>query len=285
MFQRSTAFMLAAATAALAFLPAPGRAGAWLPGHGEFYTEIRGRLFSSDSYRNVDGERVPLGGVYEQRDLISYSEFGWWKRGTFVLGLPATSVTLRDESGAFEDTETGLADMVVGIRVGLLEGENVLSVEADWKAPLLYDEDLTPSLGDGQEDWTGLLLFGRSIPQVNGFVDLAGGYRYRTQEPADQIVMRADAGFWVGSSLLLTGRYSGAIASGDGETPQDAETVHRVGPEIRWRVDDFLDVFAGSMHSASGENVLHADEFFVGIAARKTSLNRLQGYLGGTRRP
>ena len=96
---------------------------------------------------------------------------------------------------------------------------------------------------------------------------------------------RADAGFWVGSSLLLSGRYSGAIASGEGETLEDEETVHRVGPEIRWRVDDFLDVFAGSMHSASGENVLHADEYFVGIATRKTSLNRLQGFLGGTRRP
>jgi hypothetical protein len=271
--------------AAVALGPASSIAGAWLPGQGDFYSEIRATYFSADTYRNADGDRVPLGGVAEQRELVSYSEFGWWKRGTFVIAIPATSITLRDDSGVFERTETGLSDLLLGMRVGLLDGPAALSIEADWKAPLGYDRRLTPRLGDGQQDLSGLLQFGASLEPVNAFIDLAGGYRYRADDPADQIVARADVGFWVGSSLLVAGRYQGALASGDGETPADETSVHLAGPVFVWRVDEFLDVFAGSVHSAAGENVLHADQFYVGIATRKTRLDRLQGFLGGTRRP
>ena len=40
MFQRSTAVIFAAAAAALACLPVPGHAGAWLPGHGGFLDRL-----------------------------------------------------------------------------------------------------------------------------------------------------------------------------------------------------------------------------------------------------
>jgi hypothetical protein len=47
-------------------------------------------------------------------------------------------------------------------------------------------------------------------------------------------------------------------------------------------VDDRMDVFAGSWHTASGRNVLHTDQFFAGIAWKQTGLDRLAGAMGGT---
>ena len=40
-----------------------------------------------------------------------------------------------------------------------------------------------------------------------------------------------------------------------------------------------------SLHTAIARNALHADRFYVGVAFKKTELDRLQGYLGGTKQP
>ena len=61
--------------------------------------------------------------------------------------------------------------------------------------------------------------------------------------------------------------------------------MHEVGPQLLYRVDDNLDAFAGSLHTASGKNVIHTDQYYVGVAVKRTRLDRLQGFLGGTKRP
>lgn len=55
------------------------------------------------------------------------------------------------------------------------------------------------------------------------------------------------------------------------------------GPRFTLRVDDRMDVFAGSRHSPSGRNVLHADQYYCGIAWKQTGLDRLAGAFGGTK--
>ena len=53
----------------------------------------------------------------------------------------------------------------------------------------------------------------------------------------------------------------------------------------RHRVDDNLDVFAGSWHTVSGKNALRLNTYYVGVTTKRTSLDRLQGFFGGTKRP
>ena len=55
------------------------------------------------------------------------------------------------------------------------------------------------------------------------------------------------------------------------------------GPRVTYRVDERMDVFAGSWHTAGGRNVLHYDLYYCGIAWKNTSLDRLAGALGGTK--
>jgi hypothetical protein len=54
---------------------------------------------------------------------------------------------------------------------------------------------------------------------------------------------------------------------------------------VLYRVDDHLDVKAGSWSTASGKNVLHYDQFYVGVAFHQSKLNRLQGFSGSTKNP
>jgi hypothetical protein len=52
---------------------------------------------------------------------------------------------------------------------------------------------------------------------------------------------------------------------------------------VTYRVDERMDVFAGSWHTPRGRNVLHHDLYYCGIAWKHTGLDRLAGALGGTK--
>ncbi len=303
-----------AALAALVSIPA-AHAGAWLPAPGEYQTSFTASAFSSDRW--VVGEdklQPPLdgGGLYEMRSLTSTTELGWKKGRSFFLSLPYSSVTRRvGDPRGFNQSETGLGDLTVGVRLKLHQTTSALSLDLAWKAPLGYTRDLSrrtlqgrpltvtgalgdstrpavaqypATLGDGQQDLMASLNWGAPIAH-SGFLDVAAGYRYRFEAPADQMLARADLGWWLGSRLLVGGRYSGEIAAGDGDTPGDKVTRHLVGPILLLRVDDRLDMFAGSFHTAAAKNALHTDELYAGMAFKVTKLDRLQGWLGGPRKP
>jgi hypothetical protein len=234
-----------------------------------------------------------------------------------IISVPFVSVPRISAHDDVDKTATGLGDMTAGLKWRLKgKGNNVVSFEADWMGPLGYEStvrltqaqitayDTTiakglspgdsanfmrqvagPHIGEGNQNLQGLLRVGMAFPDINAFLDVAGGYRYRYDAPADQILLGANYGMWFGKQWLVVGTYTGMIASGSGETKADEYTEHRVGFRAVYRVDDHMDVFAGSQHTARAENAYHRNEIFVGLAMKQTSLNRLQGLLGGTRNP
>jgi len=291
-------------------------AGAWNLSPGDWYSEFRAGVFTADSWHNGEGTRSSLydGGLLQQRSLTSYNELGWKKHTSFILSIPAQSLTRRDGIGLLDRTETGLGDAIVGFRYRLASGSSALALELDWKAPLGYNRNLlathqdsircgdasgngdslrqdclrqtvAPRLGEGQQDVSLLVRAGYGLPGFHGYVDLSGGYRYRFDAPADQIVGGAEVGFWLTRALLIGGRYQGEVAVGTGNLPIDEVDRHLAGPLLVYRVDDNLDVQVSSMHTASAKNAYHTDEIFVGVAFKQTRLNRFQGLLGGTRAP
>jgi hypothetical protein len=276
--------------------------GPWTLARGEWSTELRGNFFSSDTYHDQDGTRLWLagGGLIEQRSLTWAGELGWKRGLTLVYSVPFVSLTRRPDGNAYVPTVTGFGDAVFGFKLHLRNGARAAALEVDWKAPFGYEraptyfaDDTTdinrakqlgePRLGDGQQDVSAVLHMGSAIGS-RGFAQVAGGYTYRFEDPADQIVLRADLGLWVSGDWMLAGRYRGQVAmSGDNDT-RDPDR-HLVGPLLIYRVDDHLDLFAGSMHTAKAVNAPHTDEYMVGMTFKQTKLDRLQGYLGTARRP
>ena len=84
--------------------------------------------------------------------------------------------------------------------------------------------------------------------------------------------------------MLLAARYSGFSASAKNSTDLDLSS-HAVGPEVRYRIDDRLDVYTGASFDIKGRNTWKTRTFYLGLAVKQTRLDRLQGFLGGARHP
>src|SRR5215831_20684414 len=204
----SIAISLLAATATNAF------AGAWTLEPGEFYSQIYGSVFSSDTYYDQHGNRAFLygGGLWEERSLVSYNELGWKPKMSFILGVPVKSVTR--EMGGPEPRElataTGPADGIIGVRYRLANGRRAMALELDWITPLSYERNRflthadsvaagdtngdgdsldanaarqlgSPTLGDGVQNLAVNFQFGAEL--YHGFFDGYGGFKYRFEAP------------------------------------------------------------------------------------------------------
>ncbi len=299
---------------ALAAVPVTAQAGPWLPAPGEHYAQFEaGRTFA-DTYLDADGGRQDLAAHSERRAIDSYIELGWKRKLSFVLAAPIVSQTHR--VGTISETATGLGDIHVGFRYGLWTGPRALAIQLDVREPLGYDTRRAAKLGDGLQDWGLDAHYGSPITR-RGFIQVSAGGAHRFLEKAfssqpdsmvkqkssftqkdtlvrnadyialhhqEQARFGADVGWWVGRAFLVTGHYRGVITVANGDASPDV-AMHVVGPELRYRVDDRLDLIAGSNHIASGRSALHDDQYYVGVAYRQTKLNRLQGFLGNLSAP
>ncbi|HKQ56271.1 MAG TPA: hypothetical protein VJY35_00250 [Candidatus Eisenbacteria bacterium] len=289
------------AAVALLTLAATASAGPWGLSRGEWFASVEGSTFTANTYHLDDGSRVDLGSlIVESRALALSGEFGWKRHMTLAFRLPAMSVTER--FGQFQATSTGFQNVGLGLRYNLKNAASALAVELDWEAPAGYNRRLS-TLGDGLQTLTLNAAAGGGL-MGRGFLQGSIGYAYRylgigkrDKGPvpagethtakftwADRVVASADLGYWAGPSLLVGGRYRGSLTVANG--PFAAETdVHLVGPVLLYRVDDRIDMFAGSWTTAKGTNTLHYDQIYAGVSFHNTKLNRLQGFLGGKQSP
>ena len=286
------------------------QAGPWLPAPGEYYAELRGGLFTADSYHDDDGNRVSLGGKWEERSVRALVELGWKKRMSFFMSAPFVSATQRYETGS--RTSTGLEDMRIGLRYGLHQGASALAAELDWQGPLGYDRTSSvfgdPLRDGGLEQLSLALQYGTPLAK-HGFLQLGvgGGYRFlsltgkgkHVTDPDDPeapvideakerwgvpLLGSADLGLWLTRNLLVAGRFSGSTTLSHGDLYPE-RTVHLAGPMLLYRVDDRLDLMAGSWSTAIAHDAPHYDQVYVGVAFKQTKLNRAQGFLGGLKTP
>lgn len=306
----------------------PSAAGPWAVSKGEWFSSFEGSVFSAPTVYDQDGHRQELGYTTEQRALRSYSEIGWKKKVSILLGLPAVSVTR--SIGTVSGTATGLQDAMVGMRLNLVNGASAASVQIDWTAPLGYDRKrgfygqllgdgvlYVDSLGnlqtpDGLQQLAGRLDVGTALMGRGFFQGSIGyGYRYysfgkrektvedlRERDDAGNVLRihtgsglwsthllaSADLGVWVNRSVLVGGRYRGTTTGSQGPLMRET-SQHLAGAIALYRVDDHLDMFAGSWSTAAGKNVLHYDQAYVGVAFHQSKLNRLQGFSGSMQTP
>ena len=284
---RTRAVLVAMLAAAASLLPCLAAAGAWTPARGEYYSEMYAFRNFSDTYYDSAGARftVPQGGRFERRSFEFQNELGWKKRLSVAFGMPITSSTTNYRTIGVQQTETGFGDFDFGFKYKLMDGATALAIEAGIIVPLGYQTTTLAPLGSGEQLWRGRVWYGKTFPGLNAFLETSVSYLSPFKSGREQARAQVQAGAWVGSSVLLLGHYEYAQLLGGSSLASDDVRIQTVGPELRYRIDDKLDVFAGSQHIASGRGVLHSDGYYVGMAFRKSKHNRLQGLLGNKTQP
>lgn len=308
---RRTLMAAVAAFAGIASLATAASAGPWNLAPGEYYSELSGSFFSAGTFYDDKNKRLDLGGLYEQRTVSTFNELGWTKHMNFLIGVPLVSGTIRATSGPTL-TNSGLGDITLGMRYGLHNGPSALALQLTWEAPTGLNAAVSPLVSDGLQKLEAGVQYGNSLGK-RAFVQLGAGYRYdykiisaRKTRPtnagaeqpgageldwSDHTVAQAALGIWLGGNLQVAGLYRGEFAGATGRQVLDSNNklvdfkyeTQLAGPRVTYRVDDKLDAFAGSWHTPSGRNSLHVDEYYVGVSWKQTKLNRLQGFLGGSK--
>jgi hypothetical protein len=279
---RRTLLAIVAVVSAPAF--ANAQPGPWLPAHGEYYSEFSADLSRADSYYDTTGTRrdFALGLQDETRGVFAYNELGWKPWMSFHFQIPMISRTVESTDLRSSATQTGISDLTFGARLRLKTGKSAAALEADWDGPAGYDRDAIPALGPGQQNVGGVLRLGTALG-TKGFIQESQGFWYRFESPPNEVRFTADAAYWITPAVLASLQYRGFTTIG-GLTSDEAHT-HVLGPEVRYRLDDRLDLFVGGSTTVSGKNVNKVNRFFAGLAFKQSHLNRLQGYLGNKRQP
>jgi hypothetical protein len=300
---------------------AAAQAGPWSLSRGEYQSEVQTATFSTQSGYDADGTRLTFyrptdpgpGFKLEQLAFSWRNEVGWRKRLSLQFGVTGLVVTGFDGPPLAVPTQVGLSEFQLGLHYNIMNGSRAMAFEAGWRAPAGYDRELSPDLGDGRQEFSGRLHLGSSLGE-RGFFQLSGGGSYRfhklgsssAKANLDPLLTTnvyydfgADMGLWIGRSMMLGGRYQGRMlgsTTGEGGTSnvhwvgpielrgnaQLDESAHVAGPFLRVRLDDRLDMTAGSYSTPAGKNTLHFDQFYLSLAFRQSKLKRNQGFLGSS---
>lgn len=296
---------------------ATSRAGAWSLSRGEYQSELQAGTFSTRSGYDTAGTRTEFvgpPGKLGQTAVSWRNEVGWRKKLSLQFAITGLSVSgFEGPPVAVIPAHTGLSQLDLGLHYNIVNGNRAMAFEAGWHAPAGYDRATNPALGDGRQELYGRLNWGSTLGR-RGFLELSGGgsYRFHKFGSGDSLSnldprlttnvywdFGANMGLWLGHSLMLGGRYQGRIlgsTSGAGGptnvhqigpitlTGKDQldESAHLAGPLLLYRVDDRLDVIAGSYSTPRGKNTLHFDQVYVSLAFKQSKLKRNQGFLGSS---
>lgn len=292
---------LAALAATMLAIPAAG--DPWLPAPGEYAIDLQGvHVGSGGHFYNDIGETIHSSVLGEARHIQAINDLGWKSWVSFRLGARFSSVTLRLDphplSVVSPDvfSRAGLSDMLVGMRFRLLDrGGLAMALETDWQLPLGYEKDVVPSLGDGLHHFSAELQAGLPIAAFQGFAQGSLGYvthldlhmnPMKATHPVGSptIVFDTDVAGWIGNSVLVAARYAGYSSKAEGAFGLD-RNKQSFGPEVRYRIDDRMNVYVGASFDFAGRNALKENVYYLGLATQQTRLHRLQGFLGAGRRP
>jgi hypothetical protein len=227
-------------------------------------TFLAGWGYDDDGVRVADppftAETVGLlveAGVAPRLTLVGVLPFVW------IPSAPATPST---------------GDAVVGGMLALLEDDPLsVALSLELKVPLYAGApavrgravDGRPVVGDGQLDLTSGAVLTSTLP-LGGAIDLYLGYRLRTGDITDAIVLGGRFGVWLVDkqlflSLLLDTVTSLAPAQTSGEVVGRGHAA--IGPRLSLRVVDriFLDV--GATYVGRGTNAPGGGELTLGLSA------------------
>lgn len=189
-------------------LPAYASAGAWTAEEGAVY--LKGAV----NYFETSNRFGPENGFenFQNTNFNVYLEYGI--KDNLTLFTTGSYSDLENRTDGVVTTGSGIGDIDIGLRYRVIDGPVIVSVQGLFKAPYLYSDDSELPLGNGQEDFEGKLLFGKSFGKL-GYGGLEVGYRVRTDAPVDEFRFLVEYGINVNDKTYLRTKLDGIHAAGN----------------------------------------------------------------------
>jgi len=172
-------------------------------------------------------------GDFKDFNLQYYLEYGISDKITLISALYYKDI--KKENNIFEENTSGIGDIDVAAKYRLFHGSwGILSTLALVKIPETYDKNDPLPLGNGQYDFEIKLLYGRSLwPIVSGYFSSEAGYRFRTQDPADEFRYLIEIG------MDFTEKAYGRVKLDGIEGMNNADNTDRFGanPSLAYNFD------------------------------------------------
>ena len=207
----------------LLLVPSHAFAGAWTAEKGTNY--LKGAINYFDTSSRFGDE-----GVFENFSNTNFNVY--WEHGVrddLTFFATGSLTDIENRSNGVETSETGVGDIDLGLKYRLINGPVIVSVQGLFKAPYLYDQDSELPLGNGQEDFEGKVLFGKSFGDL-GYGGLELGYRVRTEDPVDEFRFLVEYGFDVSDKVYLRTKLDGIHAAGSSDILDSTDAVDTDSP-------------------------------------------------------
>ena len=256
---------------ALATFSTTAYAGAWPAKEGGSYQKLAINIFDSDERF---GEELPGFESFEDFTLEYYAEYGVTKDATVIVRVPYRE--LENRTDGFTTTNSGIGDVDIGLKYNISDGPFVVSVQGLVKAPFFYSENADLPLGNGQLDFEGRVLVGRSLGKL-GYFGVEAGYRYRAEEPVDEFRYLIEYGFDLSDKVYARAKLDGIAAVGSANV---IDTANPLNPSLPLEFDlgrlettagyKFDDTFALEFTAAQnvyGDNTLRGTTFQFAVVA------------------
>lgn len=190
-------------------------AGAWTQEECKVYEKFGFNVYYANREFTMDN---PDPGFKHFRDanFSNYIEYGITDRLTIVNALYYKNLEKEEDSGTTR--ASGLGDVDLALKAKLFEGKGgIASSQLLVKIPGIYGKNDQLPLGNAQYDLEPRLLYGRSLyPYIPGYCNFEMGYRWRFQDPADELRYLVEFGLDFGKKFYGRVKLDGILSMDNG---------------------------------------------------------------------
>jgi protein XagA len=254
-------------------------AGAWTLQKGKIYDRLAVNYYFADREFDDEGHRNDLAdnGKFRDYNINNYIEFGLTDNITLINSLYYKKIEKED---AVKETKThGIGDIDLGVKYKLVEGTwGIFSTQALVMIPEAYDEDDDLPLGNGQYDLELRLLYGLSLyPAIPGYCNIEVGYRWRLDDPSDEIRYLIEFGIDITKNLYGRAKLDGIYSMDNGEhfdesgnpTTSNNFDIGKLDITLGYKINKYWGIEAGYMPAIYGQNTAAGATYTIAISLQQ----------------
>lgn len=250
-------------------------AGAWGMKKGNLYERISFNYYFADKEYNENGEVVDFAnnGSFSDYHISNYFEYGLSDNLTIINSIYLKK--LRKNDYTIEQKTSGIGDIDIGAKVQIMKlAEGVLSVQILTKIPWAYEKNEELPLGNGQVDFEMRFLYGHTLyPIIPGYCNFEVAYRWRLQEPSDEIRYLIEFGLDITKNIYGRVKLDGIFSADNGKdidlngnpTATNNYDIGKLDAVIGYKINKNWALEAGYTPSIYGKNTAKGSNYTLAI--------------------